>query len=328
MFYFIYGDTPLPLKYEELIKKIQKENPNIPTQIYDASSGEEQLFLQSISTNSMFIDKELIVLKRAEKYKKLEELLKFVGNYNLIKKEVVMVYEEYLNDYDKPINEVGKRILSKIDKLGKIIVARKKNERKSLQFYIENQLGISETEAIGLFEIIGDDFFKIKNEIEKIKNYLNGDIFILENVLPILSISVEYNVKKLLEDFMLQNNLQIVVDYLEKTREYMLFLHIMSEELNLALKIVALNNSGYLTKNISYKVFKDIYYDNIKKYFKTNRGFMREYPIFLKLKYIGLFSESKLLDLIKKLLETEYLIKTGQIDEKIGIEKFLIEFKL
>ena len=99
MFYFIYGDTPLPLKYEEVIDKIKKSNPNIPTKIYDASQGEEENFLESISINSMFVPKELIVFKRAEKSKRLDQLLKIVGEYDLAKKEIVVIYEEELNDY-------------------------------------------------------------------------------------------------------------------------------------------------------------------------------------------------------------------------------------
>ena len=89
MFYFIYGDTPLPLKYEELVEKIKKSFPSIPVKIFDASQGEEEDFLGSISINSMFVAKELIVLKRAEKIKKLENVLKIVEEYDLSKKEVI-----------------------------------------------------------------------------------------------------------------------------------------------------------------------------------------------------------------------------------------------
>lgn len=327
MFYFIYGDTPLPLKYEEVIDKIKKSNPNIPTKIYDASQGEEENFLESISINSMFVPKELIVFKRAEKSKRLDQLLKIVGEYDLAKKEIVVIYEEELNDYGKAINEVGKKVLTNAEKLGKIIVARKALERKGIDFFIEKELEISEYESEKLSEILGDDFFKVKNEVEKIKNFLNGKTFILEKVLPILSISDEYNLKKLVEDFMIEDNLEILLDYLKKSKEYMLFLYLISEELNMALKLVGLKKSGDLRENISYNDFKGNTYEKLKKYFKNSRGYIREYPIFLKLKYMSLFNEEFLLKKIEKLLMTEFLIKNGGIEESIGIEKFIIEFK-
>lgn len=327
MFYFIYGDTPLPLKYEEVIDKIKKSNPNIPTKIYDASQGEEENFLESISINSMFVPKELIVFKRAEKSKRLDQLLKIVGEYDLAKKEIVVIYEEELNDYGKAINEVGKKVLTNAEKLGKIIVARKALERKGIDFFIEKELEISEYESEKLSEILGDDFFKVKNEVEKIKNFLNGKTFILEKVLPILSISDEYNLKKLVEDFMIEDNLEILLDYLKKSKEYMLFLYLISEELNMALKLVGLKKSGDLRENISYNDFKGNTYEELKKYFKNSRGYIREYPIFLKLKYMSLFNEEFLLKKIEKLLMIEFLIKNGGIEESIGIEKFIIEFK-
>ncbi|WP_448820363.1 hypothetical protein [Cetobacterium sp.] len=327
MFYFIYGDTPLPLKYEEVIDKIKKSNPNIPTKIYDASQGEEENFLESISINSMFVPKELIVFKRAEKSKRLDQLLKIVGEYDLAKKEIVVIYEEELNDYGKAINEVGKKVLTNAEKLGKIIVARKALERKGIDFFIEKELEISEYESEKLSEILGDDFFKVKNEVEKIKNFLNGKTFILEKVLPILSISDEYNLKKLVEDFMIEDNLEILLDYLKKSKEYMLFLYLISEELNMALKLVGLKKSGDLRENISYNDFKGNTYEKLKKYFKNSRGYIREYPIFLKLKYMSLFNEEFLLKKIEKLLMIEFLIKNGGIEESIGIEKFIIEFK-
>ena len=327
MFYFIYGDIPLPLKYEELVEKIKKSNPNIPTKIYDASQGEEENFLESISINSMFASKELLVLKRAEKYKKLDQLLKIIGDYDLGKKEIIISYEEELNDFGKALNEVGKKVLTNAEKLGKIIVARKSMEKKGIQFFIEKELEVSEYEAEKLAEVLGDDFFKVKNEVEKIKNFLGGKNFILEQVLPILSVSDEYNLKKLVEEFLNFDNKVVLLEYLKKTKEYMLFLYLVSEELNLILKLISLKKIGELRENISYNDFKANVYEKIKRYFKNNRGFMREYPIFLKLKYTSLFNEEFLLRKIEELLETEFLIKNGGIEEGIGIEKFIIEFK-
>lgn len=327
MFYFIYGDIPLPLKYEELVEKIKKSNPNITTKIYDASQGEEENFLESISINSMFSLKELLVLRRAEKCKKLDQLLKIIGNYDLGKKEIIIAYEEELNDFGKALNEVGKKVLTNAEKLGKIIVARKSMEKKGIQFFIEKELEVSEYEAEKLAEVLGDDFFKVKNEVEKIKNFLGGKNFILEQVLPILSVSDEYNLKKLVEEFLNSDNKSILLEYLKKTKEYMLFLYLVSEELNLILKLISLKKIGELRENISYNDFKANVYEKIKRYFKNNRGFMREYPIFLKLKYISLFNEEFLLRKIEDLLKVEFLIKNGAIEESIGIEKFIIEFK-
>ena len=327
MFYFMYGDTPLLLKYEELVKKIKKENPGIPVKIYDASQGEEENFLEAISINSMFSSKELIILKRVEKLKKLEKFLKIVDGYDLIQKEVIVIYEEELNDFGKPSNEVEKKVLGVAEKIGKLIVGRKATEKKGLHFFIEKELGISEYESEKLTEILGDDFSKVKNEVEKIKNYLDGKKFVLEAVLPILTVSEEYNIKKLMEEFMVTDNKIKLLDHLKKTREHMLFLYLLSEEITIALKLNSLKNIGELRESISYNNFKGNTYENIKNFFKNSRGYMKEYPIFLKLKYIGMYDEKFLIKKIDEILKIEYAIKIGELEEEIAVEKFIRGFK-
>lgn len=326
MFYFIYGDKPLLLKYEEVIKEIKKNNENIPMKVYDASQGEEENFLEGISTNSIFSPKELLVLKRSEKIKKLDKFFEIVEKYDHSQKEVVVLYEEFLNDYGKATNEINKKVLSVTEKLGKNISARKKDEKRSLQFYIEKELKISEYESEKLIDILGDDFFKVKNEIEKIKNFIGGEKFDLEKVTPILSVSKEYNLKKIIEDFMENFEIFNLIEFLKINKEYMFVIYLLSEELNLALKLVSLKKMGLISVNQSYNAFKSNSYDEIKKYFKTTRGYTKEYPIFLKLKYADKFSEKFLLSKIDEILKLEYSIKNGKISEELGVEKYLIKF--
>lgn len=327
MFCFMYGDIPILLRYEEKIEEIKRLNPEIPMKIFDASQGEGEFFLEAISVNSMFSSKELIVLKRAEKIKKLDNLLKIIGEYDLSKKEVIVVYEEELNDFGKAVNEVGKKVLDLAKKNGEVIEARKATEKKALQNYIKKELDISDYNAEILFEMLGDDFFKVKNEVEKIKIFLDDKPFILEEIIPILSVSEEYNLKKLTEEFLNEDNVEKLLNHLKKTKEYMLFLYLLSDELILALKLVSLKKIGEINSHLSYNNFKDGIYENIKKYFKNNRGYMREYPIFLKFKYMDIFEEEFLLKKLEEVLEIEYKIKNGEIEEEIGVEKIIVGFK-
>lgn len=327
MFYFIYGDTPLPLKVEEQLREIKNENTDIPIKYFDGSQGEdEEKFLESVSTNSMFSPKELLVLRRAEKIKKLDKFLEVVRKYDTFSKIIVVTYEEELNDYDKSINPPGKKVLGVAEKLGKVIEARKATEKRGVQFYIERQLGISDREAEKLVEVIGNDFVKVKNEVEKIRNFIKEDTFILEKVLPILSVSEEYNLKKSVENMMKDGSCDKLLDGLVKNKEYQLFIYIMSEELNLALKIASLKKSGVIKGGVSYNHFKDRVYGDIKKYFRSSWGYMSEYPIFLKLFYGDRYSEEFILEKIEELLMVDYNSKNGNIDMEIGIERFIISF--
>ena len=111
MLYFIYGDNPLELKYEDLKKEIIKKDPGIMPRYFDVSQKEDEDFLQAISINSMFGGSELLVLKRFELYKKPENFIKIMENYNIVNKDVIILYEEELNAFGKAENPVSKKTI-------------------------------------------------------------------------------------------------------------------------------------------------------------------------------------------------------------------------
>ena len=256
MLYFLHGDTsPLQIKYEELLNKIKNEFPNIPEKYFDASQKEDEVFLQTVSTNSIFNPKELLILRRAEDIKNIEAFFKTLKLFNLSQKEIIIIYEEFLNDYGKIKNPLSKKAMDSIGEIAQIICYRKENEKKAVTFYLQNELNISEYEAEKFVEIIGDDFFKIKNEVEKVKNYLDGDTFNLTKVMPVLSITKEYNHKTLIEDFLYNKNITPLLEFLQKEKEYMGFLYMTTEELLINLKLNYLSKESIITKNTSYKKF-------------------------------------------------------------------------
>lgn len=326
MFYFIYGDTPLPLKYDKIVSEVKAKNPSAPFQVFDASQKEENNFLEAISINSMFSEKEIIILKRTDKISQLEKFLKIVFSYDLSKKYIILTYEEELNEYGKAKNEVSKRVLNLIETYGKTIMGRKSFEKRAVQFYIEKELKISEYESEKLVEIIGDNIYKVKNEIQKIKNFIIGEAFSIEKIAPILSITNEYNLKKEIEIFLKNKVFDDLLITLNENKEYLLFIYLLSEELILLLKLKNLIDIGKINCNISYNNFKDKTYEEIKIYFKTNRGYMKEYPIFLKLNLASQYSKNFLMNTIEKLTKLEYNIKIGKFNEKIGVENFIFRF--
>ena len=194
MVYFLYGDIPLQLKYDELIKKIKEENTGIPEQYFDVTQDETDSIFQALSTNSMFIPKSLIIIKRLEKMKGLNNFIKSLGEFNYSQKIIILIYEETLNDYGKTENPLEKALTMKnLETVAKPICARKEKEKKSLQFFVEKELKCTEYEAEKFIEMVGEDFLKIKNEIAKVENFLNGEQFNLEKIKNILSVNTEYN---------------------------------------------------------------------------------------------------------------------------------------
>ena len=327
MIYFLDGDTaPLQINYGEIIDKIKSNNPSIPEKIFDASLDEVTLFFDSISTNSIFSPKELIILKRAEDFKNLDGIAKSLKMYNLAQKEIVIVYEEFLNDYGKIKNPIPKKTLDSFQEIAEIICFRKENEKKAIIFYIQHELNISEYEAEKFVELVGDDFFKVKNEVEKVKSFLDGDSFNLEKIKPLLSINEEYNLKNLIENFLISKNTKDLLHFVSKEKLHNNFIYGIAEELIFYLKLSSLAQDNILNKNISYKKFNEGIFENIKMFFLTDRGYPHPYTLFLKLKNIDIFDEFFLRKKLKELTYLEYSIKSGNLDVEIGVEDYIIGF--
>lgn len=327
MIYFLHGDTaPLQIKYEEILNKIKNENPNIPEKIFDASLNEIDSFFDSASTNSIFSPKELLILKRAETFKNLDAIAKSLKLYNLAQKEIVIVYEETLNDYGKILNKIPNGTLKNFQEIAEIICYRKENEMKSTIFFIQQELQISEHEAEQLIELIGNDYFKIKNEVEKIKNFLNGEAFSLDKIKSIITISKEFIFKDLIDKFLTTKEYKELLYYLQKEKLSLYFIKVIFGELTTYLNLLSRVNSGLLDKNCYYNNFKDKIYPNIQNSFKTEVGIPHSYSIFLKLKYLDNFTEDFLIKKLNELTYLDYEAKSGQIDLDMGTELFILNF--
>ncbi len=328
MLYFIYGDNPLELKYEDLKKEIIKKDPGIMPRYFDVSQKEDEDFLQAISINSMFGGSELLVLKRFELYKKPENFIKIMENYNIVNKDVIILYEEELNAFGKAENPVSKKLLDRISKDFKVIEAKQGKDGKSLVFYVSGELEIKENDAEKLLQMIGRDSMQVRHEAEKIKLFLNGEKFSFEKIKEIVTLSREYYMKNLVDE-LLAGNKENLLYHLKHEKDYMSFIYIFSNELDILLKLKMLQKKGVISHNTSYNLFKDRVYEGVKKYFLKGdgRGSTHAYQLFLKFNILNSYSEKFLMEKLNDILEIEYKFKSGQGDEEIMVESFIAAFK-
>ncbi|WP_319370304.1 hypothetical protein [uncultured Ilyobacter sp.] len=328
MLYFIYGDNPLELKYEDLKKEIIKKDPEIMPRYFDVSQKEDEEFLQAISINSMFGGSELLVLKRFELLKKPENFVKLMENYNIVNKDVIILYEESLNAFGKAENPVSKKLVDRISKNFKVIEARQGKDGKSLVFYVASELEIKENDAEKLLQMIGRDSMQVRQEVEKIKLLLDGEKFSFEKIKGIVTLSREYYMKNLVDEF-LSGRKENLLYHLKHEKDYMSFIYIFSNELDILLKLKMLQEKGVLSYNTSYNLFKDRVYDGVKQYFLKGdgRGSIHAYQLFLKFSLLNNYTDKFLLEKLNEILEIEYKFKSGQVDEEIMVESFIAAFK-
>lgn len=319
MIYFIGGLQNREFKYFDTIKKIRDENTGIAENFFDADIKEEEKFLEKISFNSIFSSEELVVLKRSEKLKDLEKTLDYIAGLDLNKKEIVI-------DYAREDGKIPAKLNKKLESLKKEkkmeVFLFLKEDDKDIKKYIQAELGISSTEADMLLEMIGKNPFKVKNEVEKIKIYLNGEKFEISKMKNIVSVQKEYKIYEMTENIFM-GKAQEVIDYLETTKEYMGILYQLYNELEIMYKLSSLKASG---RNISgqYNTFKG-QFEEIKEVFKSNGRIPNYYSVFKKIEKLRNYSNRNLKKLVFWCWEIEKDIKTGKIGMDTGVEMLIME---
>ena len=319
MIYFIGGKKQREFKYFEILEKIRKENVGISESFFDADLKENEKFLEKININSIFSSQELVVLKRAEKLKNIEEILKYIANLEIVNKEIII-------DYDKEDGKFGAKLKKLLDELEKnrkmkVFLFQKETEEE-IRAYIVNELGINGRDLALLLEMIGNNPFKVRNEVEKIKVFLNGEKFDIEKIKNVVSVEKEYQIYEMTRNILL-NNPADVMRYLEQKKEYMGILYSLYSELETMYKISSLKKRGRKFSR-NYNAFK-MEFEEIKEVFKSNNRIPNSYVIFKKLEIEQNYTNLNLKKLVFRCWEIEREIKTGKIEMETGVEILIME---
>ena len=319
MIYFIGGKKQREFKYFEILEKIRKENVGISESFFDVDLKENEQFLEKININSIFLSQELVVLKRAEKLKNIEEILKYIANLEIVNKEIII-------DYDKEDGKFGaklKKLLDELEKNRKVkVFLFQKETEEEIRAYIVNELGINGRDLALLLEMIGNNPFKVRNEVEKIKVFLNGEKFDIEKIKNVVSVEKEYQIYEMTRNILL-NNPADVMRYLEQKKEYMGILYSLYSELETMYKISSLKKRGRKFSR-NYNAFK-MEFEEIKEVFKSNNRIPNSYVIFKKLELEQNYTNLNLKKLVFRCWEIEREIKTGKIEMETGVEILIME---
>jgi putative DNA polymerase III, delta subunit len=319
MIYFIGGKKQREFKYFEILEKIRKENVGISESFFDVDLKENEQFLEKININSIFLSQELVVLKRAEKLKNIEEILKYIANLEIVNKEIII-------DYDKEDGKFGAKLKKLLDELEKnrkmkVFLFQKETEEE-IRAYIVNELGINGRDLALLLEMTGNNPFKVRNEVEKIKVFLNGEKFDIEKIKNVVSVEKEYQIYEMTRNILL-NNPADVMRYLEQKKEYMGILYSLYSELETMYKISSLKKRGRKFSR-NYNAFK-MEFEEIKEVFKSNNRIPNSYVIFKKLEIEQNYTNLNLKKLVFRCWEIEREIKTGKIEIETGVEILIME---
>ncbi len=292
MNYFISGKSGRKIYMSKILDNSYKNK-----MYFDENTVYE--FLSELNAGSLFSEPTLLILRNANKIKDINNVIKNINSNNFTDKDIIVDYET---------NKENKKLKDLLINFEIHEILDDRENKNILIKYIQERLKCSTKDSNNLIEIIGQDFYSIKNEIDKIDTYLNGNEFSFDNIKPVLSKNTNFFIFNLTEDILNKKDVTFPI------KEHMALLASLSNDFEIMYKLHLLD-----IKNISYNNFKSQYENH--KFFRN----LNPYYVFKKIQFLKNFTKNRTKELIDLSFEVDFKIKTGLLPLEDGVESYILE---
>lgn len=283
------------------------EETSIETALEDAETlpfmGERRLvFMQ----NPFFLTAEKTKSKVEHNVKRLEAYLADPVPYS-----IVVLTAPYAKLDER------KKITKELKRKAEVIEAKKLGEHE-LRGWINERAAVSGTQIDAdavdlLIELAGTNLMMLTNELDKMVLYTDDSKRISAEVVEkLVAKSLEQNIFSLVDDVLqrnMQSALSIYHELLRQNEEPIKILSVMAGQIRLMYQVKELSRQGYSQQKIA---------GHLK---------IHPYRVKLALEKTGKFQERELLGIMNDLAETDYKMKTGQIDKAVALELLLLKIR-
>ena len=307
-FYLLYGSEPYLIKlYRDKLKQgILGDMDQMNFSRYEGKSIDLKEVNEIAQTLPFFNDRRLILIEQSGFFKSQSELSDILTKAPA---STIFVFAE--KEVDKR-NKAYKLIRDR----GNISEMNGLDER-NLKLFVASLLKtsgkqITQQLADYFLDKTGPDMDNIINEIDKLISYtLDRDIITKEDIDGLVTTQVSGKIFQMMDAIGLKQQdkaLSLYYDLLSVRERPSHILFLIIRHFNILLQIKNLSLQGASNKLITEKVGVTPF--TVSKYIGQTRNFTSE----------------QLFNSLKKAADTEEKIKTGQIDDKIGVELLIIDF--
>jgi len=304
MILFLYGADSYRSKkrLEEIIQRYKEiHSSGLNLLFYDTTIKSFEEFWAEFQLTSMFNEKKLFVLKNLFNNNEFQENIIIKSKDLFSSKNIIVVYEDKEVDEKKEIFKVLRKNArcEKFNLLSNIEV-----KRWLIQELLRQKIVMESGAQTLLLNFVGNDLWRMSNEIEKLKTYKGGKCITREDVISLVGVGFESNIFKTIELLASRNKkdaLFLIHKHLEKGENPLYLLSMIAFQFRnlLAVKELLEQNFSYL--DIQKKVYLAPFV--VRKLF-----FLSRYFSLLQLKSI-----------YQKIFQIETEIKKGKIEPELAL---------
>lgn len=310
MIYLLYGTEDYLIEKE--IKKLKKDLniDDLDVNTYSMNQDKLEIIIDDFQTYNLFSPTKTVIV---------EDSYLFTAKKPVIDQNSQLL-EEYIMDPNpgticiftikEPKLDERKKIVKKIKEKGKVIDLNNVNINQVVKDMFENYKVSNELITL-IIERVGTNLEILNQEINKIKIYKDNDLEITrEDIINLTSQNVESDMFALINYIVnkdKKNAIKVYHELIKNNEEPIVMIISLANKLRMIYQTKQFFKKGYSENDIAtiLKVKPGyLYYmrDSIKKY-DTNT----------------------IIDLLEKLAQLDYKIKTSQIDRYLGFELFILE---
>jgi len=310
MIIFIYGEDSYrsKIKLKEIIEEYKKVHKSGLNLIYiDANEKEFDVFSNYSRANSMFDEKKLIVLKNVFCNKKFQE--DFLGSIKKIEdaKDIVVVYEnDKVDERTKFFKTLKKE--SKCQEFSLLTgVALKKWAAQEFEKYSAK---ISPQTLDTFLNYIGNDLWKLENEIKKLAHFRKGQLIKNEDIELQVKSKIENDIFKTIEALAAKDKKQSLI-----------FLH---------KHLDAGDNVLYILSMIAYQfrnllIIKELIENQEPYGLIAKKSGLHPFVVQKTYSLCSKFSMEQLKKIYQKIFQIDSDIKIGKIDPELALELLIAQ---
>ena len=216
--------------------------------------------------------------------------------------------------------EIDKRnkLYKKISKVGRVVEFNQLNESDLImwleQTLKQNKKNMARATISYFIQTVGTDMLLLENELEKLISYnLDKDNITMEDINSVSTVLLENKIFEMMDSISEKKQEKALMLYkdlitLREPPLRILFMLVRQFRILLQIKVAMKNNSN------AYTIANEI-------------G-LRKFIVDKSMSQLRFFNENDLKSALNDCLNTETLIKTGKMDEMIGVENLIIKYSM